>query len=218
MFIGSEKIISIRSLPLWAARGLGWALLCMALGDVIPAAWAWLAFPAALIVGMAVTVLGLRDIFAILGIAVVPFLARLVYSTAASPLAFDNGWLLTAPYWYFIAIFTWLAIRYPRAGAVEALVLAGWSVSLLSAENAPDWNLSAPATATLRLALGGLVLILAILSLAGVNSPRKLRKTGERSIGSRIPYALIMALFLASLLIIGGRVRRERSWNPAAAY
>ncbi|MDT8296871.1 MAG: transglutaminase domain-containing protein [Spirochaetaceae bacterium] len=211
MFVGSERIISVRSLPLWAARGLGWALLCMALGDVVPAAWAWLAFPAALIVGMAVTLLGLRDIFAILVIVVIPFVARLTYSAAASPLAFDNGWLLTAPYWYFTAVFTWLAVRHPTAGAVEALALAGWSVSLLSAENAPEWNMSGPAMATLRLTLSGLVLILTILSLAGVYSPIKLRKTGKRSIGSRIIFGLMMTLFLASLLIIGGRVRRERS-------
>ena len=211
MSIGSERIISIRSLPSLAARGLGWALLCLTLGDVIPATWTWLAFPLALIVGMAVTFLGLRDIFAIFTIAVIPLIVRLIYSTVASPLAFDNGWLLTAPYWYFIAVFTWLTYSYPGAGALEALLLAGWSVSLLSAENVQGWDLSAPAMATLRLSLGGLVLILAMLSLAAARGPRIWKKPGKKSVGSRIVFGIMMALFLASLLLIGGRVRRERS-------
>ncbi len=204
-------------------HALGWTLLCLSLREAVPAAWAWTALPIAVIFGVAADLSGLRTLTAALALIAAPLLIRLAIlaiSAAAGSdfiVALDNGWVLTAPYWYFTAAAMLFVRRRPALGYAEAAVLALFCGIVLARDD--DWRaaFSAPATAAIKLVCAAAVLVLTALCFAASRRGSAAQKAGmgpppfRRPDSSDIAHYIILAAALALLFFAGNKMRRESS-------
>ncbi len=134
------------------------------------------------------------------------------------PVIFDNGWFLTAPYLYFSAFFFFLSLRHPGAGYVEIVILAGFITLLSDHGNLWTQGLSDPVADSVGLLAAALLIILSMLSFAGLFRDGELRLSGyptrrrgrRLAIGSLIHW-IVLASALILLILVGNNVRRDQS-------
>ncbi len=220
----SDRISVLRLIPRILVHTLGWVLLCLSLQNVVPALWAWGAFPTAVAIGIILYRLRLKILPAGIIILIFPWLIRLLILAFSSmlvtdlPVIIDNGWFLTAPYLYFSAFFFFLSPRHSGAGYVEIVILAGFITLLSDHGNLWTQGLSDPVADSVGLLAAALLIILSMLSFAGLFRDGELRLSGyptprrgrRLAIGSLIHW-IILASALILLILVGNNVRRDQS-------
>ncbi len=213
---GSDRFFTFRIIPRLVLHLIGWVLLCRLLQDALPVFWVWGAFPFAAALGYLAYRTGLRPLFAIGGILLVPWILRLGAAAVSSLVFFDNGWFLTAPYLYFTALSLYLVKRRPNWGFIEIFLLTGFSILMPRGETFWSQGLSGPVIDSLNLFLTILIVLITMLSLASVRRDSEIRISGTSSkqMGfsfGRMVHALVFSGLILLLFLAGNRVRRDES-------
>jgi len=213
---GSENFFTVRFIPRLLLHLTGWIFLCRLLQDAFPSIWVFSAFPIALISGYLAYRAGVGILPSLAGILLGPWIIRLGLSFVSSPVIFDNGWFLTAPYLYFSAFSFFLVRRRPSLGYLEVFLLAVFSILLPRGDTFWPQGFSGPMKDSLDLLLTMMVILLVMLSLAAVRRDEEIRLSGvsPRKMGfsaGKTFYAVVFLGVLAVLFLGGNRIRRDES-------